>query len=273
MQEKPRLLVTKDYSIFHMHPVNRPLREKVLLLTSMKEHGFMPSSPIHCIRNGKGLKVVRGHHRLDYAKRLKLPVWYIIDESNSDIFDLEGDTTQRWSILDFVTARALAGDQNCMSVLAFQTKHNLTLGAAINLLAGEGAGSNNAMEALKRGAFQVASDLRHAMNVVGVTDHFRSCGVSFATQSALVQAVSRALRVPEFDANVLKHRISIRPDLLSKRSSTEGYMDELEALYNFGAKGRRLPLKFRAAEVGRDLAFGERGKKARRASRAASASA
>lgn len=71
MHEKPRLQCTHDYTIFESHELNRPLREKPNLMASMARAGFMPSSPIQCQRNGSAkLKVIRGHHRLDYAKRL-----------------------------------------------------------------------------------------------------------------------------------------------------------------------------------------------------------
>jgi len=258
MHEKPKLQCTRDYSIFEMHPMNRNLSEKPALKASMKAHGFMPSSPIQCVRNGRGtLRVIRGHNRLDLAKRLKLPIWYVIDDSSTDIYELEGDSSQRWSVLDFVQSRAKAGDKHCTEVLTFQKKHQLPLAAAINLLAGEGSGSGNAVAKVKRGTFRIATDLKHAEAVVDVTDHFRTYRV--ATTAAFVNAVSRVLRVPECDPKVLKHRISQTPTLFQKRTSTEGYLEELEALYNYAAKGKRLPLKFRAAEVGRQLQFGGRG--------------
>lgn len=252
MREAPRLRVTKEYDLFEMHDLNRDLKERPILLASMKAHGFMPSSPIQCIRNGKGtLKVIRGHHRLHYAKRLKLPVWYVVDESSTDIYDLEADSGVRWDLRDFLTSRARAGDDACRAVLAFQRKHNLTQGVAISLMGGEGASSNNKDLMVKRGTFKVAPDITHAKAVVDVTDHFRSCGVVFATQSAFVKAVSMVLRVPECDSKVLKYRLAQAPALMQRRTNTDGYLEEIEALYNHGAKSKRLSLKFRAREVGR----------------------
>jgi hypothetical protein len=67
--------------------------------------------------------------------------------------------------------------------------------------------------------------------------------------------------VPECDPEILKHRVSKSPALLQRRTSSAGYLEELEALYNYGAKGKRLPLVFRAREVGRErqASFGRRG--------------
>ncbi len=253
MHDKPKLQVTRDYSIFKMNPINRELAEKPVLLASMKAHGFMPSSPIHCVPNGKAgsLIVVRGHHRLDYAKRLGLPVWYVVDNSTTDIYELEGDNSSHWSLRDFIFSRARGGDEQCLRVLKFQAEHGLNLSSAIDLMAGESAGSKNHQDKIKRGTFQVGDDLSHAASVVAVTDHFRSVGVQFATQAALLKAVSLALRVPECDPNIIKHRITQWPASLNRRSNYREYLQELEALYNYGAKAKRLPLAHLAHETAR----------------------
>ena len=98
--------------------------------------------------------------------------------------------------------------------------------------------------AVKRGTFKIAADLSHAKAVVDLTDYFRAGGVPFATQGAFVKALSQVLRVPECDARVFKARLVQAPALMQKRTNTEGFLDELEGLYNYGAKGKRLALKF-----------------------------
>lgn len=261
MHEKPKLQCTREYGTFEMHEHNRPIHEDARLLDSMQRYGFMPSSPIQCRRNGNGkLLVIRGHHRLDIAKRLKLPVWYVIDDTNTDLFSLEA-VHQAWSVNDFTHARASAGDASCAKVLAFREQHGITLGAAISLVAGESAGSNNAVKGIKTGTFKAAADSSHAIAVVAITDHLRDLKIAFATSSAFVQAVSAALRVPEFNADRFKHRASLYPGLMTKRSTVVECLNEIEALYNYGAKDKRLPLAFRAREVGRErqAKFGGKG--------------
>lgn len=111
MRTKPELKCTRDYSLFALHEFNRPLHDDPVLFASMKEHGWMPSSPAQVVPNGDGkLKVVRGHHRLDIAKRLKLAVWYVIDETIADPWELEGSCRSAWSGEDFAIARAAAGN-------------------------------------------------------------------------------------------------------------------------------------------------------------------
>lgn len=245
---KAELKCTKNYDMFEMHECNRDLHDAPVLLASMKEHGFMPSSPLQCKRNGHGtLKVIRGHHRLDCAKRLGIPVWYVVDESNTDIFTLEGSFNSLWSGVDFLKARAKAGDEDCQKVVAFQKKHKLTLGAAAALVGGQSAGSGNKVKQIKRGIFHVG-DMTHAKEVTAVTDLCRELNIPFATATGFVRAVSMALRIPELNRNMFAQRLRLHAHVMSKRGTVAEYLQELEALYNYSAKKSRLPLAFRAKE-------------------------
>lgn len=249
MHEKPKLQCTRDYQQFEGHEFNRPLHEDGRLLESMRKCGFMPSSPIQCVRNGNGkFKVVRGHHRLDAAKRLKLPVWFVVDDSKVDIFDLEGGK-QAWTGADFLSARAQAGGADYKRLIQFREKHGIPLAQAASLLGGHSANSGNMLIAVKDGTFKIAADQSHTNAVVSLTDFCLTHGVSFATSSSFVGAISMCLRVPEFDSALFRHRVKLNGALLRKRSTRLDYLDEIDALYNYAAKASRVPLAFKAREV------------------------
>ena len=248
---KAKLQHTNDYDLFEMHECNRDLQEKPILRQSMLKHGFMPSRPIQCMQNGDGkLKVISGHHRLHYARRLGLEVFYIIDDSNTDIFDLEADRTQGWSITNIATARAKAGDVELAFLLEFQKEHGLALGVASSLVGGESAGSYNKVNAIKHGTFK-RGNMVHANNVVRITDTCRDLGVPFATASAFTAAVSLALRVPEFDLDFFANKVRIYPKYMNSRSRLIEYLEEIEGLYNYRLReDNRIPLQNLARKVG-----------------------
>jgi hypothetical protein len=249
----PKLQVTKDYDLFELHDLNRLFHKDKRLESSMKKHGFMPSSPLQCVKNGNGkLKIVRGHHRFDYARQLGLPVWYIIDETNQDIYDLES-TKSQWSTRDFVDARAKGGDEHCLKLLDFMKKHALPVGAAASLVGGESAGSHNKISQIKPGTFRIG-DLKHANQVVRITDRCRELKIVFSTSTAFVSAVSFALRIPEFNIDLFIHRLDLNGTQMRKRGKVDEYLEEIEALYNYGAHKTRLPIAFRAREVARERA-------------------
>jgi len=245
---KIELKSTKDYAMFESHKLNRPRHDDHQLYESMLKFGFMPSSPIQCVRNGsEKLKVIRGHHRLHYAKKLSLPVWYVIDESNKDLFYLEASSKSHWNVEDFAYARSQEGSESCIKLLSFRKKHGLAVGAAASLVGGQSASSGNMQAAVKRGTFKVG-DMIHAEQVVAITDHCRKCGILFATSSAFVGAVSAVLRVPEFDSARFVHCVSLYSANLHRRSNKDGCLDEIDALYNYAAKSKRIALAFRARE-------------------------
>lgn len=256
---KAKLQVTTNYDLFEMHEFNRPLHHDSRLEESMKEHGFMPSCAIHVISNGQGkYRIVRGHHRFHYAKRLNLPIWFILDETDADIFYLEGDK-QRWSVMDFAEARANAGDENCEKLLFFKRKHNLPIGAAASLVGGQSAGSGNKIKQVKAGTFKVA-DMNHANKVAFIIDGCREAGLEFATNSKFIAAISSALRISEFDSNMFLHKIKLFNSNIRKRTSRDEYLDEIEALYNYGTQKGRIAIAFKAKEIARERALTFGGK-------------
>lgn len=250
MRTKPELKSTRDYTIFELHELNRPLHDDPVLFESMKKHGWLPSSPAQVIQSGPGrYKVVRGHHRLDIAKRLKIAVWYVVDETTTDPWDLEG-CRSAWTLSDFAVGKAANGDKHLQAVLEFKRKHGITLLSAASLLGGESAGSNNKARLIKTGGFKVADDLSHAKRVVAVVDKLRDLGIEFAGSAAFVSAISRLIWVPEFEPDILIHKVRLNKSLLEKRGTVEKYLDVIESTYNFAAK-KPIPLAFRAREVGK----------------------
>lgn len=249
----PKLERTKKYDLFEFHETNRDESEKPKLLASMTKYGFMPSGAIHCTRlpNGK-LKIVRGHHRFRIARRLGLEVWYIVDESNTNIFELEGDSTQAWRDRDFVSSYARQGNPDYIALKQFQEEHQLPLGAAASLVAGESASSNNQKTHVREGTFK-QGDMAHAYDVVAVTDTCRLLCLPFATKGGFVSAVSAALRVPEISMDLLVKRLKSHGMMMRNCSTRDAWLAELDSLYNYGAHSHnRVPLRFRAIEIGRE---------------------
>lgn len=255
-----KLPQTTNYDLFEMHPLNRPLQKTRARLTeSMLKYGFPPSCAIHVKHNGgEKLLVVRGHHRLEIAKKLGLPVYYIIDDTPFDIFELEGDSAQKWSVTDFLVARSRNGDKECQKLLSFIRKHKIPTGAAASLVGGETAGSGNNTSKVKRGTFRVRG-MERANKVVSVTDYCSEAGFSFAVSSAFVSAVSACLHVAEFDYDLFMEKLHKHGHRIKKRGTRNEYLEEIETIYNYGSKANRLNVAFLAIEASRQrhVSFGK----------------
>ncbi len=246
-----RLEITRNYDLFEMNELNRPLHEDKDLLESMTQFGFMPSKAIHCAsgENGK-LRIIEGHHRLYYAKRLGLPVYYIVDNSVTDIYLLE-KSTELWSLDDYVYSRAQAGNTDYETLVSFKEKHHLTTGVAASLLAGTATGSNYKADQLRAGEWKVGGDTLYAHRVVSIIDGMKALGIPFATHGNCVAAISRVIRVPGFEDSVFLDRLGGNPARFRKRSTINEYLDEIESAYNYASRSKRINLSFLAKEISR----------------------
>ena len=251
---------TTNYNMFELHETNRTESRRPILAESMRRYGFLKSGAIHVHKNGRGkLKVIRGHHRLQEAMRQKLPVWYIVEDANVDIFALEGDKNQAWTVENWAEARASGGDEHCAKLLAFKRRHKLSLTTCAALVGGESAGSNNKQRRIKFGTF-VSGDMSHANLVVRVVDSLDEIGIEFARGMQFVAALSAAARVPEFDAEHFIARARLFPKMMNRRATKSEYLQEMEALYNYKAQSKAFPLCYRTAEVGKERSAAQKKK-------------
>jgi hypothetical protein len=196
------------------------------------------------------LTILRGHHRYHEAKRQKLPIYYIVDEDDATIFELEGDSRALWQNTDFVKAYARAGHTEYRKLISFQKKYDYPMGVAAALLAGRSAPAGDIGQHLKRKTFKVVES-QHAKDVTKITETCRELDIPFATSKGFVMAVSAALWVEVFDADAFCAKLRLHPKMMSKRSRRDEYLEEIEALHNYKARGKRVPLAYEAIEEGR----------------------
>jgi hypothetical protein len=248
MKTKTKLQVTRDYGRFELHEKNRDLHGDKKLAASMERRGFLPGCAIYVRSNGNGkFTIMQGHNRFIEAKRLGLPVWYIIDDSTVDIYDLEASTRGTWSGRDWAVAHSNNDNDNYRRLLAFTERYRLSLGVAAALCSDRHKGGG-VTDLIKSGKFAFA-DSHHARAVGRLVDFCRESGVPFATSSAFVAALSMTLRVPGLDVEQLKARVAQYPNRINHCSRREEYLPEIEALYNYRTRGARLNIAFLALEV------------------------
>lgn len=241
---------TTDYSLFVTNEANRQITPRKPIEESFQQHGFIMGQAIHTRRLADGrLKVVTGHHRLYYAKALGLPVYFIIDPTDVDLFDLEGGT-KSWSLSDYVFARNATGKGDYPALVQFSRKHGLPFGVSASLLGGESAGSGNKARDVKRGTFK-ASGEAIANEVARIINICRDVGFDKAATSNFVAAISLVLRVQEMSVAQLEKRIRAYPHILRSRATRADYLSDLEAVYNYQSRSGKLNLAFRAEEEAR----------------------
>ena len=246
----PRLLSTKDYSKFELCQFNRSVSKKRYLLSSMRDHGFIPAYPIHCIKSDSNrLQIKGGHHRFECAQELGIAVFYVVSGDDATIHELE-KSTNRWTVADYMESHIRCGVSGYSRVKEYQSQTGITLNMCISILGGESASSSNLSQKFKDGVFVIRGE-QHAAGIKEVVLFCKDAGI--AVDQHFVHALSRCLRVNEFSVDVFKVRAANNVSMFYKCRTLCVQMQLFEDVYNFKATAKtRLPLCFLADQVMRD---------------------
>jgi len=240
---------TDNYEMFEVSEFNRDVKRIGSLKESMKNNGYIPAYPLHCVRGGRGKLVVKaGHHRLESAKSLGLHVYYIVCDDSASIHELE-KATNPWKFKDFILSHARAGSESHILISELHKKSGIGMSQITSMLSGESANSNNATGLARDGNF-VIKDIARAKSVCDTVSRLRELGVKFATSQGMVGCLSNLTWVDEFHPEVFIHRVTVNLHMMIKQATTEQYLDLIDRVYNHNAK-IRVPIAFRAKEEAR----------------------
>lgn len=246
-RQEPRLMHTKDYSMFEVHEYNRDIGKTKVLEQSMREHGFDPGFPIRCTNGGGGkkLKINQGHHRFHVARKLGLPVWFVISNNDLSIFEVERGNRQ-WNIKDFLEARVRAGEDGPVKIKKFIASTGIPCGQAIALVGGEDAASHNQTCKLIRGDFK-AKPNKHADDMAVMVNYLRDLGVPFATNCNFVNALSKCMLSSCFNQEIFRRKSRTHITMFEKCRNLEDYLYLIENIYNQQTPlTKKVPIAFEA---------------------------
>jgi hypothetical protein len=104
VQTKDILLETTNYKIFKNIKGNRPVLQRHIgrLIASIGQKNLLQQNPI--IVNER-YQIIDGQHRLEAAKRLGLPIWYVVVDSG-DLADAQrvNSYVRNWKPQDFLNS-------------------------------------------------------------------------------------------------------------------------------------------------------------------------
>jgi len=253
----PKIRATKDYRLFHRTVLNRPLNlhGRTDLRRSMEEHGFHPWSPIVCYRDAHGnLQILDGQHRLGFAEKLGIAVFWIEVELSEDCNVVQmvteiNRTSRAWPPSDYARVFAEQGITAYTKGLQFAERHGLAVGTAFALLADKPSFSG-IRASFQSGAFAI-KDWEFADRVAAM--YTRILGMNAKLKNTrFVEACIGVCRVEGFDARRLLRNAERCRDKLAPYSTREAYLDMLESIYNDRARGNLFSLKIEALKAMRN---------------------
>lgn len=220
------------------------------LMASMTDYGFLPSKPIQCYYDAKAKKfvVIDGHHRLDAAKTLGIPFFYVVEPAaHNDCIGVENFLVRKWSSMSFARMYAGKGIQDYQILLEYVEK-GVPVDYAAALLSGQAARSGNATNKIRSGSFEVKST-ENIDVICGLIDQVKKVAPEIS-KKVYIEAVSLLLWVEDFDVQVLINKILVNPSMLQKCANRKQALEMLEDVYNYRNQNRK-NLAFMAEELTR----------------------
>lgn len=243
--ELPKIGVTWNYDQFTVADDNRPLdlKRHRALERNMEEDGFIPGCPIICIRRSRKLIVKDGQHRLYFARKLGLPVYWIEVEEDFDVAKLN-NAQKGWLTADYAGKFAEAGADDYKEVLQFREDHGVPITLAAALLAGVTTFGTVAHK-FYAGEYKV-TDREYARAVVAIYTPLIKIDKRLKHMQFLMACMAVA-RVKGFGAKRLLAGVDRARQKVVMFGSRDGYLAMLEELYNYGrGKPTWVPLKLEA---------------------------
>jgi hypothetical protein len=248
-----KLQRTTTYSQFVFTKENRAVdmlnlkTEHKKLRESMRQYGFLPAFPLMVkAHNGKFI-VIDGQHRLTFAKELGLEVFFVVDDSDVNISQIN-QAHATWAPPDYAKRWAAAGNKDYIEALAFAEEYGIRVATAFAMLAGTST-FGNIKRAFHDGQFRIKAR-GYATRVASL---YKDLGLvnSNLSKSIVLDALWSCSLIDDFDGDRLLKTAQRRPDLVARPGTLVHAYEVLEDLYNFGRQ-QKFPLAFKAKEAGRD---------------------
>jgi hypothetical protein len=234
-----RLKKTTKYAKFKINESNRIIKTRHVnnLMKKISEKNLLASNPI--IVNS-GFEILDGQHRFEAAKRLGLPVFYIVDDY-MDIEDIAviNSTSKGWTLDDYLhhfrTEETAKGKENgdYAKLADFTEDYGVNLYNAIGLLSGRNSQPNaELIHKFKRGEFKIV-DMEHAIKVATLRDEFKPYAPDFYKSKNFVNSLSKIARHESFDEATMLRKMGQQSERLMKCATVEGYLNSLVDIYNW----------------------------------------
>jgi len=247
-----KIYEASNYDRFELLPFNRNVVRLKALIESMKKYGWINSRPMDVIAGPNGQLMIRdGHHRFEVARRLGIPVKFVICDDGATVYDLEKPTI-KWSLKDYLDSYCREGSHPEYSVIKnFCQETGVAVSIAISLFTGHQAFSYTGISRFKDGNFKLDSKAKVASDVKDLMLVCKRFEIPFYNTAYLVQAFSKIVQVEEFKLSQMKSKIKSFHSLFEKKATVEQYLELLDDIYNRQSKAK-IPLRFLANEAAKD---------------------
>ncbi len=230
---------TKDYSIFKIHPSNRPIDENNLkkIVDSIRSKNLLQFRPI--VVNTK-MEIIDGQHRLAAAKILDIEVYYTISrDSDANDIILLNVNQKKWAIDDYVHYYISIGNENYIKFSKFKQNEKIDSRQTLRLMGKSGSSS---LKVFREGKFQFPEDEKVDFLKIKISEYddiidtiktTKIGGNLICARAGFKEALLEMIKSQEFETELFKHKLSFNIDKIRICSTREGYLGMLRDIYNW----------------------------------------
>lgn len=240
---------TENYDQFSFLDQNRKVTNNNPLRISIQEDNKLKFNPIICNAN---MEVIDGQHRLSIAKELKVPIYYIIDQT-ADVKDIQSLNVghRNWSQSNHMEYHASQGNPDYKFMRTLVNDFNISISALMLAYAcyvGESK-KESVNSIFKRGKFRFNKPFPNVLDDVQKYNDIMFLFTKFTTSKRLSREGQHTLlnlvQEDEYDHNRFLRAIENYPDdfMTAMQFKTRAAIRErIIALYNKGKRKKLLKI-------------------------------
>jgi hypothetical protein len=230
---------TINYFQFKHIESNRPIDQRHVngLIAKISDKNLLHLFPI--LVNSK-FEIIDGQHRLAAAEKLKLYIYYTVDDqiSKADIANVNA-LSKNWNINDYINYWTVEKKEGFDMLSSFMIDNPLIPPSTVLMMLS--TGKKRDLDGLRRGVIDV-SNYDQALIIAGIVKEY-SLIITFAYDRNFVLAVINCIYTQDYDHEVMKRKIEYQSRSLVKCVNVKQYNGMFEEIYNHGQQKNRLIIK------------------------------
>lgn len=233
---------TNDYSIFKTVKGNRKIYPKHVanLMSSILKKNMLAENPILV---NESMEIIDGQHRLQAAKGLSIPIYYLILDAGklAEVQQLNS-YTRTWMTQDYLDSYISTGSPKYIELKEFLNEYGFSIEAGFNLLFGDSRG--DVYREFREGKFNFTDEQMEAAKAKGdlILD-IRSYFVGGAGQSNFFYRTISII----YDKGLaveLANKVKVANPRLQRQWSVRDYLRMFEDVLNWNKKGGEITRLF-----------------------------
>lgn len=214
-----------SYNSFGNMTENRDVKQSHVnkLVESIKNKDMLRYNPILV---NDSMDIIDGQHRLEAARKLKKPIYYITARDlNSNDMQTLNNVSKHWSLSDYVESYVIKGNKDYIYLKDFSKSYGLTLTISMYLL---GDNSGRACSNVKTGNFK-AKNKASAVEIASFISGLNSTFSHYKQRTFIYSMIS------VWKKTFCKDRLKSVLDRGVKKCATKSdYVTEIQINYNKG---------------------------------------